>query len=90
MELRNLGNLLSRFPEDNSLQHTFFSSKKEYKQLVKRLKRNFNYEMLNKIKFMEEHNPKEFSKLVKSIKSDKSSIKQDEILPRKKEKLSKC
>ena len=74
-ELRNLGNLLSRFPENNFLRHKFFSTKKEYKRLVKRLKRNLKYEMLNKIKFIEEHNPKEFWKLVKSIKSNKSNIK---------------
>ena len=89
-ELRNLGNLLSRFPENNFLRHKFFSTKKEYKRLVKRLKRNFKYEMLNKIKFMEEHSPKEFWKLVKSIKSNKSNIKQDEISPQLNELFLYC
>lgn len=56
-ELRNLGGLLSRFSDYNFLRHKFFSTKKEYKRLTKRLKRNFKHEMLNKIQFMEEHNP---------------------------------
>ena len=80
-ELRNLGSLLSRFPDNNFLRHKFFSTKKEYKRLVKRLKRNFKYEMLSKIQSMEEYNPKEFWKLVKSIKSNNSNDIEDEISP---------
>jgi hypothetical protein len=34
-ELRNLGRLLSRFPDNNFLRHKVFSTKKEYKRLVK-------------------------------------------------------
>jgi hypothetical protein len=37
--------------------------------------------MLSKIQFMEEHNPKEFWKLVKSIKSSNSNDIEDEISP---------
>ena len=80
-ELRNLGSLLSRFPDNNFLRHKFFSTKKEYKRLVKRLKRNFKNEMLSKIQSMEEYNPKEFWKLVKSIKSNNSNSIEDEISP---------
>ena len=58
-ELQNLGYLL-------------FTTKKDYKRLVKRLKRNFQNGMLEKIPFMEENNPKEFWKLVNSIKSRQS------------------
>ena len=80
-ELRNLGGLLSRFPDNKFLRHKFFSTKKEYKRLTKRLKRNFKHEMLNKIQFTEEHNPKEFWKLVKSIKSNDPTNIQNEISP---------
>ena len=41
-ELRNLGSLLSRFPDNNFLRLKFFSTKKEYKRLVKRrIKKKF-------------------------------------------------
>ena len=82
-ELRNLGSLLSRFPDNTFLRHKFFSTKKEYKRLVKRLKINFKISemLISKIQSMEEYNPKEFWKLVKSIKSNNSNSIEDEISP---------
>ncbi len=79
--MRNLGFLLSKYPDDPFLRHKFFSTKKDYKRLTKRLKRNFKNEILNKIQLMEEHNPNEFWKLVNSIKSSKSTGMCDEISP---------
>ena len=79
--MRNLGRLLSKYPDDPFLRHKFFSTKKDYKRLTKRLKRNFKNEILNKIQLMEEHNPNEFWKLVNSIKSSKSTGMSDEIPP---------
>ena len=46
--------------------------KKDYEQLGKRLERNVQNGMLEKIPFMEENNPKEFWKRVNSIKSHQS------------------
>ena len=48
-ELKNLGSLLTKYLTDPFLRHKFFSTKKEYERLMRRLKRNFQSEMLNKI-----------------------------------------
>ena len=80
-ELRNLGYLVSKYPNDPFLRQKFFSTKKEYKRLIKRLKRNFQSDMLNKIQLMEDRNPKEFWKLVNSIKSRQSAGVSDEVSP---------
>lgn len=68
-ELRNLGYLL-------------FTTKKDYKRLVKRLKRNFQNGILEKIPLMEENNPKQFWKLVNSIKSRQSESVSHEVTSR--------
>jgi hypothetical protein len=76
-----LGSLLSKYPNDPFLRHKFFATKKDYKRLTKRFKRNFQSELLNKIELMEEHHPKEFWKLVNSIKSSNSLDSSDDISP---------
>ena len=78
--LRNLGNLLSKFPNDIYLRHLFFAKKKEYKRTVKKQKRQFHNSMLNKIELLSENNPKDFWKLVNSIKTQKPRTSH-EILP---------
>ena len=80
-ELKNLGSLLTKYHTDPFLRHKFFSTKKEYKRLTRRLKRNFQSEMLNKIQLLEENNPREFWKMFNSIKSSKSSGSVEDISP---------
>ena len=53
--LRNLGSLLSKFPNDIYLRHLFFSKKKEYKRTVKKQKRQFHNSILNKIELLPEN-----------------------------------
>ena len=78
--LRNLGSLLSKFPNDIYLRHLFFAKKKEYKRTVKKQKRQFHNSRLNKIELLSENNPKDFWKLVNSIKAQKPRTSH-EILP---------
>ena len=56
------------------MRHTFFSKKKEYKKLIRKLKRKFQSETLDKIKMLADSNPKEFWNLVNSIKSNRSNL----------------
>ena len=71
--LRSIGHLLSKYPNDIYLSHLLFA-KKEYKRTVKKQKRQFHNAILNKIELMSENNPKDFWKLVNSIKERKSCI----------------
>jgi hypothetical protein len=48
-QLRNLGSLLSKYCNDTFLRHTFFGTRKAYKNLIRRLKSNFHSEILYKI-----------------------------------------
>ena len=36
--LRNIGSLLSKYPNDIHLRHLFFAKKKEYKRIIKKQK----------------------------------------------------
>jgi hypothetical protein len=78
--LRNLSSLLSKFPNDIYLRHLFFAKKKEYKRTVKKQNRQFHNSIPNKIELLSENNPKDFWKLVNSIKAQKSRTSH-EILP---------
>ena len=71
--LRNLGNLLTKFPNDTYLRHNFFSKRKEYKSLLKKLKKQFHSSLLDKIEVLADRNPKEYWQLVKSIKTNQNS-----------------
>ena len=72
-ELRNLGKLISTQPNDPFIRHMFFTKKKEYKKLIRKLKRKFHSETLNKINSIADSNPKEFWNLVNKIKSSHSN-----------------
>lgn len=80
-ELRTLGNLLSKYPNDPFLRHKFFVTKRVYKKLIRRLKRNFHSELLDKIQISAECNPKEFWNLVNSIKQNHSGGVSGNISP---------
>ena len=47
--LRNLGKLLSKYPNDPFLCYNFFAKRKEYKKLTKKMKRKFHNSLLEKI-----------------------------------------
>ena len=70
--MRNIGNLLSKYPNDIYVRHLFFAKKKEYKRTIKTQKRQFHNTILNKIEQSAENNPREFWKLVNSIKAQKT------------------
>ena len=70
--LRNIGSLLSKYPNDIYLRHFFFAKKKEYKRTIQTQKRQFYNTILNKIEQSAENNPKEFWKFVNSIKAQKA------------------
>ena len=61
--LRNLGSLLTIYPNNTYLKHIFFAKKKEYKRQVRRLRRQFHNTMLEKIEDFANSNPREYWKL---------------------------
>ena len=70
--LRNIGSLLSKIQTIFTCTTSFLQKKKEYKQRIKKQKRQFHNTILNKIEQSAENNPKEFWKLVNSIKAQKT------------------
>ncbi|XP_055995542.1 uncharacterized protein LOC130046757 [Ostrea edulis] len=72
--------LLSRFPNNPYLRGSFFKLNKEYAKLRKRKKREFRQGILDKLDQMNETNPKEYRKLVKSLRENEG----------KKDNLEKC
>ena len=77
--LRNLGNLLTMYPDDTFLRHLFFAKTKEYKRFIKKQKRQFHSALLDKIDALADKNPKEYWKLVNSIKANQTKKVSDEI-----------
>ena len=77
--LRNLGNLLTMYPDDTFLRHLFFAKKNEYKRFVKKQKRQFHSALLDKIDALADKNPMEYWKLVNSIKANQTKKVSDEI-----------
>ena len=69
------------FPNDNFLKHAFFAKKKEYKRLLKNLKRKFHNSLLDNIEALANSNPKEYWKLVNYLKAIQTSNVSDIITP---------
>ena len=65
-EVKSLGKLLSAQPDNPFIRYLFFSKKKEYKKLIRKLKRNFHDSLLDKISILADSNPREFWDLVNS------------------------
>ena len=61
------------------LDVVLFFQKKEYKKITRKLKRQFENAMLDRIENLSDKNPKEFWKLVNSIKLHQASTKTHEI-----------
>ena len=61
--LRNLGNLLTMYPDNTFLRHLFFAKEKKYKRFIKKQKRHFHSALLDKIDALADNNPKEYWKL---------------------------
>ena len=61
------------------LDAVLFFQKKEYKKITRKLKRQFENAMLDRIENLSDKNPKEFWKLVNSIKLHQASTKTHEI-----------
>ena len=68
------------YPDDTFLRHLFFAKKKEYKRFVKKQKRQFHSALLDKIDALADKNPKEYWKLVNSIKANQTKKVSNEIL----------
>ena len=60
------------YPDDIFLRRLFFAKKKEYKRVVKKQTRQFHSALLDKIDALANKNPKEYWKLVNSIKANKT------------------
>ena len=69
------------FPNDIFLKHAFFAMEKEYKRLLKKLKRKFHNSLLDNIEALAKSNPKEYWKLVNSLKANQTSNVSDIIPP---------
>jgi hypothetical protein len=63
-ELRNSEKLLSTQPNNPFVRHLFFTKKKEYKKLTRKLKRNFHSNILDKITILADSIPKAFRTLL--------------------------
>ena len=74
-----MGSFAGTVPDRPLYTSSFFPKKKEYKKLTRKLKRQFENAMLDRIENLSDKNPKEFEKLVNSIKLHQSSAKTNEI-----------
>ena len=71
--------MLAQYPTDPFRRHTFFSKKRNTKKITRKLKRQFENAMLDRIENLSDKNPKQFWKLVNSIKLHQASTKTNEI-----------
>jgi exonuclease III len=69
----SMGKLVMKYPKDPVIYGNFFKCKKRYKKLIKAKELEFKTAILNRIESLEGSNPKEYWKLVESLKEHKHS-----------------
>lgn len=72
-ELRKLGNILRKNPDDNFHRSQFNTKKKQYKKEVKTQNSQFRNKLYNRIVSCDKNNPKEFWRLVNQFKNKKQT-----------------
>ena len=77
--LRNLGKLITKYPNNTFKTYIFLKKERIYKCLLRKLKGQFHNSMLEKIEAFADNNPNEYWKLVNSIKTSQKSKDHNEI-----------
>ena len=75
--LRSYGNLLIKNPSNSYIRGRFFVTKKQYRLLVKKKKAEFKKDLVNRLEFMSERNPKAYWKLVEELRSEGNGASKD-------------
>ena len=70
--LTNLAKLLTKSPKNSTLRGQFYTLKKEYRKLVKKNKKTFEIDNINKLNGLTQY-PKKFWEQLKRMKKGKSS-----------------
>ena len=76
------GKLLTKFPFDPLVRGSYFKCYREYNKVCKHKKRQFKQKVLDSLDELREDNPKEYCKLINSLKEEekegpKSTIELD-------------
>ena len=69
LQLRGLGNQLTKQPHNVRLREQFFVTKKKYKKCCKISKRQFRQNLLNLLENMEQKNPKKYWDILEKLKN---------------------
>ena len=69
-QVRSLGKLLSKYPDNPYLRGKFFTIRKSYKKQIKLVKRKHNEAVMNKLITCEKSNPKAFLDLIQTIRNE--------------------
>jgi hypothetical protein len=82
-EVVKLGKALGKDPQNNHLRHNFYSTKKLYRQTLKREKKCYRQQIVDKLQLASENNPKEYWNLLEKLKGlDKTSTSQQSSIER--------
>ena len=67
-KLNNLAKLLERYPNDPYVRGKLITTRKEYRKLIKRKNKEWQNLLIEKLQEFESSNPKEYWKLIKSLR----------------------
>jgi len=70
-EVKNIASLLEKNPSNPDIRGRFFKSKKEYKKLLKKKKRDFHQQIMDQLSSLRERNPSAFWNLINKLKPGK-------------------
>ena len=80
-ECKQLGRKLQKNINDMALRAAFFTTRKKYKQLLRKTKREFKAAIINKLENCYEKNPSEYWKLVDQLKGIHGNTQRNDAIP---------
>lgn len=80
-ECKSLANMVQNQPNNVVIRQLFFTTKKRYKKLLKKCKRDFKISILSKLENSFEKNPSAYWKIVDELKNMSADPKSDKIDP---------
>ena len=67
-KLNNLAKLLERYPNDPYVRGKLITTRKEYRKLIKKKNKEWQNLLIEKLQEFKSSNPKEYWKLIKSLR----------------------
>ena len=71
--IKNLSKLRVKFPNDPHISGSLYTTKKQYKRLIKAKRHKFRNKLLHDLEHMSDNNPEQYWKILSELKKEQSS-----------------